>query len=225
MKIKYLIVGRTASGKSSIASGVCEKLDLKQVKSYTTRPPRNQMEREGKSDHIFITDEEFDRIPDEQIVAYTKIGNVRYCTTMDILDESDVYVIDPNGIVELLQRAASRTDWKFKIIRVVTHTTETMLSRFIARGGTLELYRQRKQDEDEQFSRFEQHNQYDYVVLNEGPIENAVADVCRYIQHCDAKANSIPVRWIQQYAKDCGWEAGEILEGMVDAWYADFKKR
>ena len=44
MDKKLLIVGRSSSGKTSIASAACDRLGLKLVKSYTTRPPRNEEE-------------------------------------------------------------------------------------------------------------------------------------------------------------------------------------
>ena len=59
--IKFLFVGRTATGKSSIAEAVSNKMGLRVVKSYTTRPPR-ESELFGRSDHYFVSDEEFDEI-------------------------------------------------------------------------------------------------------------------------------------------------------------------
>ena len=97
---KFLFIGRTASGKSSIAKAVCEKMGLKQVKSYTTRPARPGEDNDN-ADHYFITKEEFDLIMSEHIdrvAAYTKINDFEYCTTTDILDKSDIYVIDPDGV-------------------------------------------------------------------------------------------------------------------------------
>lgn len=60
LPVKFLVVGRTASGKSSIVREVCKKLELKQVKSLTTRPPRDVELNNPDSDHYFVTDEEFE---------------------------------------------------------------------------------------------------------------------------------------------------------------------
>ena len=95
---KFLIIGRTASGKSSIAKAVCEKLGLNQVISYTTRPRRPK--EKDCVDHIFITEEDVEKYKDD-IAAYTEINGYKYFTTYDVLDKSDVYVIDPIGVDNL----------------------------------------------------------------------------------------------------------------------------
>ena len=92
--LKFLFVGRTASVKSSISKAVGDKMGLKQVVSYTTRPMRKN-EKDG-SDHIFISDNELNTYKDD-IEAYTEINGYKYFTTFDIIDHSDIYVIDPNG--------------------------------------------------------------------------------------------------------------------------------
>ena len=59
---KFLIVlcGKSGCGKTTIASLLQEKYNLKVIQSYTTRPPRYKNE-EG---HIFISKEEFDNLKD-----------------------------------------------------------------------------------------------------------------------------------------------------------------
>lgn len=56
MKNIYLIVGPSGSGKTMVANRLEEKYRLKQVLSYTERPPRF----EGEGGHTFVTPEEFD---------------------------------------------------------------------------------------------------------------------------------------------------------------------
>ena len=50
-----LVMGRTASGKDSLVNKLSERTGLKQLISYTTRPPR---EGEGNT-HIFVSEEEY----------------------------------------------------------------------------------------------------------------------------------------------------------------------
>ena len=52
--LKFLFIGRTASGKSSIAKAVCDKMGLTQVISYTTRPMR-KFEQIESSD-VYVID-------------------------------------------------------------------------------------------------------------------------------------------------------------------------
>ena len=97
-KLVFLFIGRTASGKSSLARYMCEALELKQVKSLTTRPPRDG-EITGSEDHYFISKDIFNKINQKcTFAAYTEINGYKYATTVEELRHSDIYVIDPNGV-------------------------------------------------------------------------------------------------------------------------------
>ena len=91
----FLIIGRTASGKSSIANLVASEMKLSVLKSYTTRPMRPG--EEHGSDHIFINEDEF-QIYKNSIVAYTEINGYKYFCTKNQLMKADIYVIDPAGV-------------------------------------------------------------------------------------------------------------------------------
>ena len=120
----YLIVGASGSGKTTIANTLEEKYGYKQLQSYTTRPPRNQNE----TGHIFVTDEEFNRL--QNIIAYTEYNNYRYCATSEQTNNSDIYVIDPNGIDYL---KAHYKDKPIKIINI-TSPVHTRINRMEQRG-------------------------------------------------------------------------------------------
>ena len=86
-----LLVGASGSGKTTVANELCRKYGLKQIDSYTTRPPRY----EGEVGHTFVTNEEFDQLTD--IVGYTNYNGNRYCATAAQVETHDIYVIDPAG--------------------------------------------------------------------------------------------------------------------------------
>ena len=93
-----LLAGMSGSGKTTVADELCKKFHGKSVASYTTRPMR-----EGESNgtgHVFISDEEFDRIPEDDMVAYTEFDGHRYCATQKQVEDALVYVIDLAGIKE-----------------------------------------------------------------------------------------------------------------------------
>lgn len=94
----FLIVGKSASGKTTIAEFLEKEIGMKSLQSYTTRKPRY----EGETGHTFVTDEEFDKL--ENIIAYTEYHEHRYCCTQEQLDDADIYVIDPPGVETLLER-------------------------------------------------------------------------------------------------------------------------
>lgn len=96
-KCLYLIVGKSASGKTTIADMLEQTHGLTQVQSYTTRPPRY----EGEIGHRFVTKEEFDALGD--LAAYTVYNGHYYGTTFKQLEESSTYVIDIPGVETLLK--------------------------------------------------------------------------------------------------------------------------
>lgn len=93
----YLFVGKSASGKSTIATFLEKMYGHKQVESYTTRKPRCHDE----SGHIFVTEDEFDKLG--ELAAFTRYNDKRYGVTYEQLDKCSLYVIDVSGVETLLK--------------------------------------------------------------------------------------------------------------------------
>ena len=91
----FLFIGQSASGKTSVADMLAYD-GYEQISSYTTRKPRY----EGETSHTFISDAEFDKLTD--IMAFTNYNGYRYCTTLNQINNADLYVIDPEGVATLL---------------------------------------------------------------------------------------------------------------------------
>lgn len=85
------LVGESGSGKTTIADTLEKRYNLRVLKSYTTRPPRN-----NDNSHIFISDEKFSCLTD--VIAYVEYNGYKYCATKEQLNNSDIYVIDPDGL-------------------------------------------------------------------------------------------------------------------------------
>lgn len=98
----YLLIGRSASGKTTIANILEEKYDYKSISSYTTRPPRY----DGEEGHIFVDDAVFDQLG--ELAGFVEYNGYRYGTTMQQVDEADIYVIDPIGAEYLLDKYTDR---------------------------------------------------------------------------------------------------------------------
>lgn len=94
----FLFVGKSASGKTTIANILSEKYEYNQVWSYTTRSPRYEKE----SGHIFVSEEEFNNLG--ELAAYTFYNGNHYGTTFEQLNECDIYVIDVPGVESLLKK-------------------------------------------------------------------------------------------------------------------------
>lgn len=145
----YLIVGRTGSGKDYLAN-LLEKEGLNVVKSYTTRPKRSETE----DTHIFITPEEAATFTDK--VATTEINGHEYFATANQVNESDIYIIDPNGIKEL---TANMPDTTFHVIYVTANAMDRRFNAVKRAENKIkeeQIFDSRDEDEDAQFSEFEE---------------------------------------------------------------------
>ena len=123
----FLIVGCSGSGKTTITEQLEQRYGLKSIQSYTTRKPRY----DGETGHIFISDEEFDKLTD--MVAYTEFAGNRYCAIAEQVENNDLYIIDPKG-VDFFMKAykGSKTP---KIIFISSNLT-TRYERMVGRAET-----------------------------------------------------------------------------------------
>lgn len=144
----YLILGRTGSGKDYLAKRLVKE-GLIAVKSYATRPKRD----ENEDTHIFITPEEAETFTDK--VATTNINGYEYFATAQQVNESNIYIIDPNGLKELTK---NMPDTNFQVIYVHADYMDRRLhavSRATDKIKEEQIFEKRNADEDEQFSQFE----------------------------------------------------------------------
>lgn len=187
-KLVFLFIGRTASGKSSLARYICETLGLRQVKSITTRPPRKG-EITGYEDHYFASESEFDEIKfREGFVAYTEINGIKYGTTYGEILNSDIYVIDPNGVKYLKEHCKD----EFKFIEIYFSSPfELAKDRFIKRNGSEEEFYSRYNSEDEQFTKYEEAEEYDHLFVNDMSFSKASEALCDLLKSEMEKEKSL----------------------------------
>ena len=174
--IKFLVLGRTGSGKTSIVRAVCERLGLKQVVSYTTRPMRES--EKIWSDHIFIADNEVAQYEND-IAAYTEIDGNKYFVTYDIINDSDIYVIDPAGLDSLKIKCKNRYEFVEIYIRTPQKIAE---QRAKLRGDKVKVFKQRWVSENPQFTKYENGHTFAWHLRNDRSFEESVDKVCSWIQ-------------------------------------------
>lgn len=87
-----LLVGKSGSGKNYVADYLEKEFHMKVLQSYTSRKPRYANEK----GHIFATEDDFQHMPNK--VAMTYYNGHHYWATKEQCDESDIYIIDPQGI-------------------------------------------------------------------------------------------------------------------------------
>ena len=93
----FLIVGESGSGKTTLNEMLEQREGIKQIYSYTTRPPRT----DNEVGHIFVSKEGFSQL--KNIVAYTEYLGNEYGVTQEQIDNEDymLYTIDPAGVLYL----------------------------------------------------------------------------------------------------------------------------
>lgn len=172
------ITGRTAAGKSVVAKKMAERLGLKVLQSYTTRQPRpDELADMEHSDHIFISNEEYNKLQD--IAAETEINGCRYCTTVEVLNQCDFYVIDPDGI-DYLKKEHGK---EFHIVQFYIYANdEIRKERFLQRGNAESDFESRNDDESKQFNAYEQNHKYDIIIYNNRDIDYALNMMEPYIK-------------------------------------------
>ena len=177
----FCILGASASGKSTLVQKLEIELNMKQISSYTTRPPRY----EGEAGHTFVTEEEFQNLND--IVAYNYYLNNHYGVTSQQIDDEahDLYVVDQTGLNELKEKyKGDRKIYSVYIDCLPINRYDRLFDRYfkmyqnrlVATNRAMERI---KQDEIE----FENCNLVvDYVITNNDNIETAYDELKNYIQ-------------------------------------------
>lgn len=156
----FLFVGKSSSGKTTIANVLETQCGYKQVESYTTRPPRY----EGERGHIFITEKEFYNLG--ELAAYTYYNKNHYGTTFEHLNKCDIYVIDVPGVNSLLEKLKN-TDRPVFIFYFDTSVHNRIL-RMQERGdGDYAIVRRLLQDEE-----YDWQSKLESIVWKQVNIEN-----------------------------------------------------
>ena len=185
----FLIVGCSGSGKTTITEQLEQKYGLKSIQSYTTRKPRY----EGETGHIFISDEEFDKLTD--MVAYTEFAGNRYCATAEQVENNDLYIIDPKGIDFFMKSyKGSKTPKVIFISSNLTTRYERMVGRAETKGKShqeaIESSLTRIVNDASEFYDYIQGQAWiDYVCKNNSndKLEDIVDKIFDYISSCESE--------------------------------------
>ena len=185
----FLIVGCSGSGKTTITEQLEQKYGLKSIQSYTTRPKRY----EDESGHIFVSDEEFDKLTD--MVAYTEFAGNRYCATAEQVEDNDLYIIDPKGIDFFMKSyKGSKTPKIIFISSNLTTRYERMVGRAETKGKShqeaIESSLTRIVNDASEFYDYIQGQAWiDYVCKNNGndKLEDIVDKIFDYISFCESE--------------------------------------
>ena len=157
------IIGKSGSGKDTVARLLQEWYGYVPVCSYTTRPIREN-ETDG-IEHYFISQEEAEIMmggrPDD-IVAQTVINNNIYFAMIENLLEADIYVIDPKGVEYIQQHFPD-----IELFQLYVYCNDDIaMERARKRGDDMNVYVSRHLDESPMFNDYFNRGMYDKVIDN-----------------------------------------------------------
>lgn len=157
-----LLVGRSGSGKDTVAQYLCDNFGYKKLCSYTTRKIRND---DDLKNHIFVTDEAFDKLmSEENIIAYTEFDGYRYCGTEKQIEENDIYIIDPTGVEFFLNNYKGN---KKPVIVYLACDWHLCYNRMKRRKDDEDKIRQRMMNDETKFGMFKN---YDVCISADNPV-------------------------------------------------------
>lgn len=158
--VVILLVGKTNSGKSSLAKKLCERSNLVALQSYTTREKRSETD----NDHTFVSVEEYLRAKENgEIAVDAEIAGSYYYSTVEQLYEADLYTINPDAIDRLLTLDLPNIRFVTVYISCPDKIRE---ERAMTRGDDKRKYRTRDFAERQEFRKFVSEEKWDYAINN-----------------------------------------------------------
>lgn len=168
-----LIVGKTCSGKDTVARRIEEKYGFHRIISYTTRPMRLD-DVQGVSHH-FLTQAEREKFDDSDIFSPTFIDGWEYFILKSQLTDGDcVYIVDPKGVDDVQALGVP-----FHVI-YVDCPENLILERAHARGTQRDVAESRLWSERERFEAFKNSGRYTGYLNNIKTIDvlESATDTC-----------------------------------------------
>lgn len=151
-----VLVGRSGSGKSTVAKWLEEKFGYQRIVTCTTRHPRD-----GEVDNVdyrFLTDEQFQAmVQNNEFMEYRQyhasFGDVSYGSLRESFKKSDhprVIVLNPDGASKVIENAKSNPDFDFIRLIFLSTSEPVIRERLKKRGDTdVEIDRRLKSDGEE----------------------------------------------------------------------------
>ena len=163
MRKIFCIIGETGSGKDTLIKEMSKKFNIPQVVSYTTRPKREN--EENGREHYFISNKEMDEFEKrEDLLAWTKIGEFRYCATVESIGDVAFYLIDPTGVRWLREHIKTMD---IEIITIYIHVPlMDRMARCRKRSDFKTSFQKRVVAETLDFAKARTDCEFDYLITN-----------------------------------------------------------
>ena len=170
-----VLIGESASGKSSVEKYLVDNYGYKKTISYTTRSPRDG-EVDGV-DYHFIDKSQFRRLKIQEFFAETgKYNDWYYGTAKKDCTDDKIAVLTPHGLRQLKN---------IKGINVISFYINVprrdRLIKILQRGDNIEEAYRRSLSDVGQFDGIE--DEVDYVIHNDG-YKKSIAEMAQEVHCC-----------------------------------------
>ena len=164
----FVLVGKSASGKSTILNDVLSKLDIPVLLSNTTRPPRDNeidgVDYNFVDMHTFDTDYKNENILEYDVFRLDSLKQtwVYYTKKSDLLlpQTSQIKVVSPTGLAQLM----SNKELKDNIVSIFIDCPDKLRQkRYLSRSISPDSMSDRFERDEKAF----QHLFTDYIILND----------------------------------------------------------
>lgn len=155
-----ILIGESASGKSSIEKKLVKKYGYEKVTSYTTRKPRKG-EIDG-IDYHFVSEEKFLELKKDGFFAETATYNGWHYGTAkeDYLSYNKIAILTPHGLRQIKKLGIDVISCYIKVSR------RDRLIKILQRGDNIEESYRRNLSDVGQFDGIE--DEVDFVIENDG---------------------------------------------------------
>lgn len=177
-----ILVGESASGKSTIQKVLVEKYNFHKTPSYTTRPKREN-EVDG-IDYCFVSDEEFDKKKRSGFFVETaSYRGWKYGTPQEVISQESVVILTPRGFRSLKYYLYETDKDKFNtaVSFYLNVPRRDRLLKLLERGDDIEEAYRRSLSDVGQFDGIE--DEVDFVVDNSS-YNKAPVDLADEINRC-----------------------------------------
>lgn len=179
-----ILIGESASGKSSIEKYLVDNYGYKKITSYTTRAPRDG-EIDGV-DYHFVSESEFRRLAMQGFFAEKAVyNNWHYGVAKEDCTDDKVAVLTPHGL-----RQVSKIDSINAVSIYINVPRRDRLIKILQRGDNIEESYRRNLSDVGMFDGVE--DEVDFVIKNDGykySVDTMAKEVLRCVKIYNEKSN------------------------------------
>lgn len=167
--MNIVIVGKSASGKTTMANYLSENFRYNKAVTATTRDKRKD-EVDG-IDYYFLTEKEFnDKISNDEFVEWAEYRGWKYGTPKnEIYGENKIFVLNPDGL-----KSFKRHNIKCLVILLESQDGLRVI-RQVKRGDNIKEIERRYYTDNNDFQNIREY--VDFVVQNNKSIEKCIYDI------------------------------------------------